>query len=144
MLNLGAGVLVDTDKIQPTPDKAQPSMVQPSEARPKEQNEENDEEKEYKENKDVKGISVWSSVPTFDDQYKRFPETTRLVGPVVGIFDVAVAEQLNDLNNLLAKQQPESAPSVILASRKENFYEGKWLMLLEYFRVEYKQLVSTT
>lgn len=96
------------------------------------------------EERDPKGKTIWISTPTFDDQYKRFPQTTRLVGPVVSVFDVANPTQLQELNALLAKQQPEDAPSIILASRKENFHEGKWLMLLEYFRVEYKQLITTS
>ena len=131
MMDPGAGVLVDSDKVQPS---TITSAHTDSET----------ESKDYKENQDHKGKSIWIEIPTFEDQYKRFPETTRMVGPMVAVFDVANPEQLRGLNDLLAKQQPDSAPSIILASRKENFYEGKWLMLLEYFRVEYKQLVSTT
>jgi hypothetical protein len=96
------------------------------------------------EEKDPKGKTIWIEQPTFEDQYKRFPQTTRLVGPIVVVFDAANPEQLKDLNAFLAKQQPEEAPRIVIASRKENFHEGKWLMLLEYFRVEYKQLITTS
>ena len=99
---------------------------------------------EFEEHKDPKGKTIWITTPTFEDQYKRFPQSTRLVGPVVAVFDAANTEQLKELNALLAKQQPEFAPSLIVASRKENFHEGKWLMLLEYYRVEYKQLITTS
>jgi hypothetical protein len=132
MMDPGAGVSVDPNKVV--------SSFGPSENKP----EEPDPESDFTEERDPKGKAIWISTPTFEDQYKRFPETTRMVGPMVAVFDVANPEQLKELNALLSKQQPEHAPSVILASRKENFHEGKWLMLLEYFRVEYKQLITTS
>lgn len=132
MMNPGAGVKVDPSKIEP-------SFASPQSA-PKEEADDSD----FKEERDPKGKTIWINTPTFEDQYKRFPETTRMVGPVVAVYDAANPDQLKELNALLSKQQPEDAPSIILASRKENFHEGKWLMLLEYFRVEYKQLITTS
>ncbi len=132
MMDPGAAVSVDASKIAPsfaTPEEAENAETSNS---------------DFEEHKDPKGKSVWINTPTFEDQYKRFPQTTRLVGPVVAVYDAANPDQLKELNVLLSKQQPEDAPSIILASRKENFHEGKWLMLLEYFRVEYKQLITTS
>lgn len=133
MMDPGAGVTLDKSKIASAFGEA-PAAPAPAPA----------PESDFKEEKDPKGKTVWISTPTFEDQYKRFPQTTRLVGPIVAVFDAANPEQLKDLNNLLSKQQPDDAPSVILASKKENFHDGKWLMLLEYFRVEYKQLITTS
>lgn len=132
MMDPGAAVSVDVSKISP------------SFASPEETDNTETSNSDFEENKDPKGKSVWINTPTFEDQYKRFPQTTRLVGPVVAVYDAANPDQLKELNALLSKQQPEDAPSIILASRKENFHEGKWLMLLEYFRVEYKQLIATS
>lgn len=132
MMDPGAAVSVDASKIASsfaTPEEAENTETSNS---------------DFEEHKDPKGKSVWTNTPTFEDQYKRFPQTTRLVGPVVAVYDAANPDQLKELNVLLSKQQPEDAPSIILASRKENFHEGKWLMLLEYFRVEYKQLITTS
>jgi hypothetical protein len=132
MMDPGAGVKVD------------PSKIAPSFASPESDSKPENDDSDFKEERDPKGKTIWINTPTFEDQYKRFPETTRMVGPVVAVFDVANPEQLKELNALLSKQQPEHAPSIILARREENFHEGKWLMLLEYFRVEYKQLITTS
>lgn len=132
MMDPGAGVLMDPDKIHsPFGNVTKPEP-------------EEKEDSEFTEERDPKGKTIWINTPTFEDQYKRFPQTTRLAGPVVAVYDAANTEQLKELNALLSKQQPEDAPSIIVASRKENFHEGKWLMLLEYFRVEYKQLITTS
>lgn len=136
MMDPGAGVNVDPTKID---SPFAPAFINPAPAV-----EPAAPDAEFEESKDPKGKTIWISTPTFEDQYKRFPQSTRLVGPVVAVFDAANAEQLKELNSLLAKQQPEFAPSLIVASRKENFHEGKWLMLLEYYRVEYKQLITTS
>lgn len=136
MMDPGAGVNVDPNKID-TP-------FTPAFANPAPAVETVTPDSEFEEHKDPKGKTIWINTPTFDDQYKRFPQSTRLIGPIVAVFDAANTEQLKELNALLSKQQPESAPSLIIASRKENFHEGKWLMLLEYFRVEYKQLITTS
>jgi hypothetical protein len=133
MMDPGAGVHVD------------PNQVAPSFATPPPTEEDTKKvESDFEEHRDPKGKTVWSSTPTFENQYKRFPETTRLVGPIVAVYDAANPEQLKELNTLFSKQQPEEAPSIMIASRKENFHDGKWLMLLEYFRVEYKQLITTS
>lgn len=132
MMDPGAGIAVDPNRVMAQFGGGAAPAAEPT----------NDED--VTEERDPKGKTIWISTPTFDDQYKRFPQTTRLVGPIVSVFDVANPTQLQELNALLAKQQPEDAPSIILASRKENFHEGKWLMLLEYFRVEYKQLITTS
>lgn len=138
MMDPGLGVIMDNTKLQPSsvPDKKQE----------KEETKETVSESisDYKESKDLKGKPLWYTEPTFEDQFKRFPDTARMVGPIVSIFNVTEPSELASLNALMAKQQPDGAPTVIIASKKENFYEGKWLMLLEYFRVEYKQLISTT
>jgi hypothetical protein len=135
MMDPGAAVSVDASKILPM--FASPETHGAAES-------DKTTDSGFEENKDPKGKAIWVNTPTFEDQYKRFPETTRMVGPAVAVFDAANTEQLIELNALLAKQQPEDAPSILIASRKENFHEGKWLMLLEYFRVEYKQLITTS
>jgi len=135
MMDPGAAVSVDASKIVP--------LFASPETR-EEASSDEPEDSGFEENKDPKGKTIWIDTPTFEDQYKRFPETARMVGPVVAVYDAANPEKLKELNALLAKQQPEDAPSILIASRKENFHEGKWLMLIEYFRVEYKQLITTS
>jgi len=136
MMDPGAGVNVDPNQVSPS------FAIPASSEQPRV--EEDSTDSDFEEHKDPKGKTIWTTTPTFEDQYKRFPQTTRLVGPLVAVYDAANPEQLKELNILFSKQQPEDAPSIILASRKENFHEGKWLMLLEYFRVEYKQLITTS
>ena len=93
---------------------------------------------------DAKGMVRWGDAPSYDNQYKRYPETCRIVGPQLAVYNITETEDLLKLNAMLLKQQPEDAPSILIANKKENFHEGKWLVLLEYYRVEYKQLIQTT
>lgn len=99
---------------------------------------------EHEESKDAKGKTIWTAEPSFDDQYTKYPNFCRLVGPQVAIYDLTSQDQLNSLNKMLLKQQPTDAPSIVVISKKENFYEGKWLVVLEYYNVEYKKLISTS
>ena len=98
----------------------------------------------YKEVKDDAGASIWSDTPTFDDQYARYRDTCRVVGPQMAVYNITDPTQLNQLNLMLGKQSPHDAPGIILLDKKENCHEGKWLVLLEYLRVEYKKLLTTT
>lgn len=93
---------------------------------------------------DEKGAPVWGDTPTFKDQYAKYPNTCRLIGPQMAVFDVTDEGQLSKLNKLLALQRPEEAPGIIVVTKEKNFHEGKWLVLLEYFRLEYKHLISTS
>lgn len=98
----------------------------------------------YNEVKDDTGASIWSDTPTFDDQYARYRDTCRVVGPQMAVYNITDPTQLNQLNLMLGKQAPHDAPGIILLDKKENCHEGKWLVLLEYLRVEYKKLLTTT
>ncbi len=95
------------------------------------------------EEKDARGRTVWYDEPSFDDQYEKYPSTTRLVGPQLAVFNIADPGQLDALNKLLLKQQPKESPSVVLINKKENFFQGTWLMSVEYFKIQYKKLIST-
>lgn len=92
--------------------------------------------------KDSKGKAVWLEHPTYENQYTKYPTTCRMVGPQMCVFNMTDPAQLADLNRMLLLQIPEEAPRIMVRSKKENFHEGKWLMLLEYFRVEYKKLIT--
>lgn len=94
--------------------------------------------------KDAAGKSMWLSIPTFDDQFSKYPTTCRLIGPTIALFDITDKGQLADLNKMLAKQSPVDAPGIILVNKEKNFHEGKWLVLLEYMSVEYKKLVASS
>jgi hypothetical protein len=95
------------------------------------------------EEKDPRGKTVWCDEPTFDDQYEKYPSSCRLLGPQIAVFNIAEASQLHDLNKLLLTQQPKEAPGIVLINKKENFFQGSWLMSVEYFKVQYKKLIST-
>lgn len=97
-----------------------------------------------KEESKIPGPFDWSDTPSFADQYIRYPDLCRLVGPQMAMFNVTEKDQLAELNKMLQKQQPEAAPSIVIANKKENFHEGKWLVLLDYYRVEYKTPISTS
>lgn len=105
---------------------------------------EEQEEAPEKEDSKSAGKYVWGDTPTFDDQYTKYPDLCRLVGPEVAIFDIINTAELDKLNTMLKKQNPQSAPAIVLANKKENFHEGKWYVLLEYYRVEYKTVLTTS
>lgn len=94
------------------------------------------------EERDARGKTVWYDEPTFDDQHEKFPTTCRLVGPQMAVFNIADPAQLDSLNKLMLKQQPKEAPGIVLINKKENFFQGTWLMSVEYFKVQYKKLLS--
>ena len=135
MMDPGAGIKIDAYKVVGYNDAQSttpaPEVVAPNTSAPQ----------DYV---DTKGKVSWVDTPTFENQYKRYPETCRLVGPQLSVFNITEAEEMMQLNSMLLKQQPEEAPSILIASKKENFHEGKWLVLLEYYRVEYKQLIQTS
>ncbi len=112
----------------------------------KEKEEEEDklevETSSVEEQKDGRGQAIWTDTPSFQDQYSKYPTTCRLVGPTIDAFDIMDVTAKNDLNKLLADQQPVTAPHIMVASRDKAFHEGKWIVLLEYYRVEYKKLVT--
>lgn len=90
------------------------------------------------------GNYTWGDTPTYADQYVKFPDLCRLVGPEMAVFNVTNSEELAKLNVLMAKQNPTSAPGIVIVNKKENFHEGKWYVLLEYYRVEYKTVLTTS
>lgn len=118
----------------------------PDAPKPKETTEEEDESalQDYEPVCDSKGKSSWQASPSFDDQLKRYPDSCRFIGPKFDIFDLTKPEDMNRVNSIMARQQPDHAPGVLIKSTKENFHEGKWLMLLQYFTVEYKKLAPTS
>jgi hypothetical protein len=105
---------------------------------------EKEDKEKVKEDSRIPGPFDWADTPSFADQYIRYPDLCRLVGPQMALFNVTEKDQLAELNKMLQKQQPEAAPSIVIANKKENFHEGKWLVLLDYYRVEYKTPISTS
>lgn len=162
MMDPGAGVLVDGSAITscladaitaelpaagaPQLPKTLPPTPKPpvSPAPPLSRNPADTVDDVYDEVKDEAGASIWSDTPTFDDQYARYRDTCRVVGPQMAVYNITDPTQLNQLNLMLGKQSPHDAPGIILLDKKENCHEGKWLVLLEYLRVEYKKLLTTT
>jgi hypothetical protein len=101
------------------------------------------DDEEFSEEAVKKDSAQWSTTPTYVDQYDKYPSSCRMSSVQMEVFDVTDAKQLKALNTLMAGQEPRSAPSIMMVNKKENFFEGKWLVLIEYCRVEYKKLIKT-
>lgn len=140
LMDPGFGVTLDPAKIEAGQMPKPPTLLVEEQGASK--TDEDSDPIDVEEFKDSKGKSVWLDTPTYDNQYAKYPTTCRVIGPQIGVFNMTDPKELADLNRLLLMQIPEEAPSVLVQSKKENFYEGKWLMLLEYFRVEYKKLIT--
>lgn len=95
----------------------------------------------FKAARDKSGNYEWSDKPTFENQFTEYPSTYRLIGPKVDVFNLAKKEELNGLNNLLSRQNPETAPEVLVTARDRQCHEGNWTVFVEYFEVEYQKLL---
>ena len=93
--------------------------------------------------KDARGNVVWSNKPTFSDQFTRFPQQCRHEGPTVEIFDLSIAEDVERLNKLYARQLPMTAPGVRLdpALCDRQFTGKNWMVLVGYYTMQYKRLL---
>lgn len=89
-----------------------------------------------------KGLEIWSSTPTYQDQFEKFPNTCRLKGPSIQVFNLNSAQDVNRLNNLLARCRPETAPEIVIIERSKQFYEGTWSVYVEYMEIEYLSLID--
>lgn len=87
----------------------------------------------------------WQEEPSYEDQYLKYPETCKTVGPQIAVYDLSQPEQLEALNTLLSKQAPDTCPRLIVADQEKEFSTttDNWKILVVYYKVLYRKLISS-
>lgn len=95
---------------------------------------------------DSKPNDAWSFKPTYEDQYARYPQTTRTRGPFFRVFDLDDAASTASLEKLTDSQYPETAPQAIISETIKQFCEktGSWKVLVTYYAIQYRILLPET
>lgn len=84
----------------------------------------------------------WADTPCVANQTAKHPDTVRLGESVTEIFDLSDPERLKAYNALRSKQRPID-PSIAEVHLDRRFIKATntWIVLFEYRKIEYKQLV---
>jgi hypothetical protein len=87
----------------------------------------------------------WMDLPSYDDQYSKYPQTTRSRGPHFSVFDMSDISSAKALDTLMDKQYPETAPQIIPIDVTKQFCEqtGNWKILVSYYTVQYRKLLPS-
>lgn len=101
-----------------------------------------DKEVEYKDSDgnvyllDKLGLKKYASRPVTQDQYMK--EGMWIEDPpVTEVFDLGDKDQLDAYNELQRLTYPIDGPSVRIAALRQEFYRGKFIMLVTYSKVWY-------
>ena len=87
----------------------------------------------------------WLDAPSYDDQYSKYPQTTRSRGPHFCVFDMSDIHSAKALDALMDKQYPETAPRIIPLDVTKQFCEKteNWKILVSYYTVQYRKLLPS-
>lgn len=85
----------------------------------------------------------WCDYPTYDDQYSKYPQTTRSRGPHYTVFDLSDTASTLALNALMDKQYPDTAPRIVLADTTKQYSEktDNWKVMVSYYTLQYRKLL---
>lgn len=104
-----------------------------------------EEEKQQKDEAQTPpSIDQWHDKPTYDDQYSKYPQTTRTRGPHFCVYNMADEKSSAALDALMDRQYPETAPQIIPIDVTKHFCDqtGNWKILVSYYTVQYRKLLS--
>lgn len=82
--------------------------------------------------------------PCYPDQYARYPETVKRVGPMIQVFDTASPDDLHELNTLMSGAQNHSAPRSMVAIMDKQWAEksGGWKILAQVYKFKYLNILE--
>ena len=86
----------------------------------------------------------WSDKPSYADQFLRFPETVRKIGPTMDVFDLADPDDLHRLNMLQAGAASMSAPRSALSISDTKWDEktSNWKILGQVIQFKYLKILE--
>jgi len=136
----GAGLDDDTTPLHPSEEKV-PNLNPESERGP---STDTDINRDYDIILDDAEKKQWSDKPCYADQYLRYPETVRKIGPTLEVFDLADENDKHKLNTLMAGQQSHSAPrsAVAVEDRKWDEKTSNWKILAQVITFKYLKILE--
>lgn len=86
----------------------------------------------------------YSDEPSYADQYTRYPETVRKVGPLMEVFDLASPDSVLELNKLMAGAQSHHAPRsmVLIMDKQWSEKTANWKILAQVYKFKYLKIVE--
>jgi len=86
----------------------------------------------------------FSKTPSYADQYSRYPETVRTVGPMIRVFDLADANDLTEMNKLMTGFQNHNAPRSVaeIVDKQWDEKTGNWKMLMRVTEFMYLKIIE--
>lgn len=137
-LDLGVGITISPDE------PLHPSQEEVPDADDHEEKRDRDLDREYDYllNDDKKKQFV--DEPCYPDQYARYPETVRRVGPTIQVFDMSKTEDAHELNKIMSGSQNHSAPRSMLAIMDKQWSEkeGSWKILAQVYKFKYLKILE--
>ena len=82
--------------------------------------------------------------PCYADQYARYPETVKRVGPMIQVFDTSKTDDLHELNKLMSGAQNHSAPRSMVAIMDKQWAEksDSWKILAQVYKFKYLNILE--
>lgn len=93
----------------------------------------------YKKDKFYDG---YSRVPTFMDQYERFPNTVKVGQLQAEVFDLMSSSDLSRYNELLSQYTSSESPQVRIEGSDTLKQDGHWKILVHFRYLWYKSLLQ--
>jgi len=137
-LEMGGGI-----ELEPVEGEAPSDIpVQPHES-PKEVVD-RDITRDYDVLRDEEKKKQWSTEPCYGDQYQRYPETVRRIGPTLEVFDLSKEADLQTFNTLMAGAQNTAAPrsAVVMLERQWDESNHNWKILAQVLRFKYLKILE--
>jgi hypothetical protein len=82
--------------------------------------------------------------PCYADQYARYPETVRRVGPMIQVFNLDAPDDVHELNTLMTGAQNHSAPRSMISIMDKQWSEktGNWKILAQVYKFKYLNILE--
>jgi len=87
---------------------------------------------------------IFSSTPSFDDQYARYPNTTKLGYEEFDLFKVSIPEERQRFIEFNKQRCPLGAPAILIKKETEYFSpaDGTVTITVRFKRLTYAKLVG--
>ena len=83
----------------------------------------------------------WGPEPVVKHQFEEYPDTVRLRDPTTVVYDLSKPSDVEAYNKIRRAERAEGGPRVAVVDYERQFYEGRWVVLITYEKVEYQQLI---
>jgi hypothetical protein len=86
----------------------------------------------------------YTDEPSYADQYSRYPETVRRVGPTMEVFDLSNPSDALEMNKLMAGAQSYNAPRsmLVIVDRQWCDKTSNWKILAQVYKFKYLKILE--